>query len=494
MRTTCPGFLLAALWLAAAGCAHFDPKPLDVARMADDFDARTLDTPELRAFIETNRGPVSVWPPAAWNFDQLTLAALFLHPRLDVARAELASVRAAEITAGARPNPTVGVTPEYNFNPAGGVTPWIAGVQFDLPIETAGKRGHRLAKARQLSDDARLRIGTVAWEIRSGVRAAWLDLHDAGQRAELLSRQLTAQQRTLAALETKFSLGAATTSDLAPARLARARTRKELADARVLSDEARARLASAIGLPLKSLPPSTAFKFANAAMDVGTTEATQRAPSPLGGERAGVRADSAFTPTPPPFNSPTARHRALTSRTDLLASLAEYAAAETALQLEVAKQYPDLHLGTGYQFDQGENKWALGLSAEIPVLNRNRGPIAEAQARRAEAAARVLALQARIIGDVDRALAAWHGAQTRSGAMEEVRAEQQARVQSLQTQLQAGAVESLDVLAAEAELAADELFHWEARIKELRALGELEDAIQFPLTPDLSLNPRRSAP
>ena len=183
MRTTCPGFLLAALWLAAAGCAHFDPKPLDVARMADDFDARTLDTPELRAFIETNRGPVSVWPPAAWNFDQLTLAALFLHPRLDVARAELASVRAAEITAGARPNPTVGVTPEYNFNPAGGVTPWIAGVQFDLPIETAGKRGHRLAKARQLSDAARLRIGTVAWEFRSGVRAAWLDLHDAGQRA-----------------------------------------------------------------------------------------------------------------------------------------------------------------------------------------------------------------------------------------------------------------------------------------------------------------------
>ena len=164
------------------------------------------------------------------------------------------------------------------------------------------------------------------------------------------------------------------------------------------------------------------------------------------------------------------------------------------MQLEVARQYPDVHLGTGYQFDQGENKWALGLSAEIPVLNRNQGPIAEAQARRAEAAARVLALQARIIGDVDRALAAWHGAQTRSAALADVRTEQQARVQSLQTQLQAGAVESLDVLAAEAELAVDELFHWEARIKELRALGELEDAIQFPLTPDLSLNPRRSAP
>ena len=72
------------------------------------------------------------------------------------------------------------------------------------------------------------------------------------------------------------------------------------------------------------------------------------------------------------------------------------------MKLEIAKQYPDAHLGTGYQFDQGENKWALGLSVEIPVLNRNQGPIAETEAKRGEAAARVLALQARIVGEVDR--------------------------------------------------------------------------------------------
>ena len=103
-------------------------------------------------------------------------------------------------------------------------------------------------------------------------------------------------------------------------------------------------------------------------------------------------------------------------------------------------------------------------------------------------------LQARIIGDVDRALAAWRGAQSSLAAMRELRAAQQARARSLKEQFDAGAAEAFDILTAEAELAEAELFHWEARIKELRALGELEDAIQFPLSLDLSLNPRRSAP
>jgi broad specificity phosphatase PhoE len=29
---------------------------------------------------------------------------------------------------------------------------------------------------------------------------------------------------------------------------------------------------------------------------------------------------------------------------------------------EIAKQYPDIHLGPGYQYDQGVNKWTLGFS------------------------------------------------------------------------------------------------------------------------------------
>ena len=115
--------------------------------------------------------------------------------------------------------------------------------------------------------------------------------------------------------------------------------------------------------------------------------------------------DLARIPEADDLTSAEARRAALQSRTDILAALAEYAASESALQLEIAKQYPDIHLSPGYQFDQGDNKWHLGLSAELPVLNRNQGPIAEAEARRAESAARFEALQAKVIAEIDRALA-----------------------------------------------------------------------------------------
>ena len=65
------------------------------------------------------------------------------------------------------------------------------------------------------------------------------------------------------------------------------------------------------------------------------------------------------------------------------------------LRLEIARQYPDLHLNPGYEFDQADSKWALGLSIELPLLNQNQGPIAEAEARRLESAARFESLQAR---------------------------------------------------------------------------------------------------
>jgi outer membrane protein TolC len=458
-----PWVALAAGLLLLAGCVHYAPKPMVLAQTLSSLETRTLTNGGLRAFIETNAPELSKeWPRQSWGLPELTLVAFYYHPSLDVARAQLGAVDATVITAGGRPNPSVGLSPEYNFNPAAGVTPWIATIRFDVPIETAGKRRLRISRAEQLSEAARLRLGTVAWGVRSRVRTALFDLGDALKRAELLERELAAQQRVVTALETKLTEGAVNANDLAPTRIGLARTRSALASARVAADEARARLATAIGVPLQALPSASA-----------------------------LRTD---LPTDDSLSTEEARRHALTSRADLLAALAEYAAAETALKLEVRKQYPDIHLGTGYQFDQAENKWALGLTAELPVLNRNEGPIAEANAKRHEAGVSVLALQAAILGEVDRALAAWRGTQSRISALEPLRAAQQSRVASLKAQFDAGAVEALDVLIAEAELVADELLQWEAQANLLRAFGELEDAVQRPMPPDFTVNPRPAQP
>jgi outer membrane protein TolC len=52
--------------------------------------------------------------------------------------------------------------------------------------------------------------------------------------------------------------------------------------------------------------------------------------------------------------------------------LQDYTASQAALQAEIAKQYPDLRLGPGYDWDQGDHKWLLlGISLTLPILNRN---------------------------------------------------------------------------------------------------------------------------
>ena len=52
------------------------------------------------------------------------------------------------------------------------------------------------------------------------------------------------------------------------------------------------------------------------------------------------------------------------------------------LQLEIAKQYPDVDLGPGYSYEERRSYFTVGLSAAIPLLDRNQGPIAQAEARR----------------------------------------------------------------------------------------------------------------
>lgn len=442
-----------------SGCVQFTSREVRLADSAEAFERRSLDSPNLHAFLH-EQGQ-RAFGDGVWDFETLALVAYYFHPSLDVARAELDAARAAEITAGARPNPTLGLSPALNTS-SGGVSPWMVGLQIDLPIETAGKRGLRVVAARHRTEAARLRLTGAAWMVRVNVRKALLELADATERTRLIVRQMAKQENALAAMEQKLAAGAIPGRELSAPRTALARLKKEREDARVLAAESRARIAAALGLPEHALPAELSAKA-----DVA------------GAEILAARE---------------AKGRALTSRADLLAALADYAAAQAVLRLEVAKQFPDVHLGPGYEFDQGENKWSLGLSVELPVFNRNQGPIAEAEAKRRETAARVLALQASIASEVEQAVAKWDGAKRRLAALEELVGEQKRQAELAATNLSAGAGERLDVLLAEGELAGAELLRWEATVQAAQAFAGLEAATQHPLRVDFTLYPRPDEP
>jgi outer membrane protein TolC len=448
--------LLAAL--ALAGCARFEPRPLAPDQTAADLESRRLDSPALKAFLEQNlKRPLPDWPPAQWDEPMLTLAAFYYHPSLDVARARWAVAQAGIKTAAGRPNPTLTFGPGASLNPIG-TTPWEPFVNLSIPLETAGKRRYRTTQASQLSEAARLNLASTAWQVVSNLRLSLLDYTAARQRAALLEQQLHLQQQIVALLEERLRVGAVARMDLTVSRLALARAEADYADATRQTAEGRVRVAEALGLPLKGIEGAE-FRF----------------PLAVAAEAGGD------------LTSAGVRRQALLGRPDVLSALAEYAASQSALQLEIARQYPDVHLNPGYMFDEGEHKWSLGMGVDLPVLNQNQGPIAEAKARRQELAARFAALQAKVIAQIDGALAA------RAAALEQLR--RQARLTELasvqaasaQALFKAGAADKLELASAQLEADANRLVFFEAQVKARQAIAQLEDAIQRPLEPWPSL-------
>jgi outer membrane protein TolC len=172
--------------------------------------------------------------------------------------------------------------------------------------------------------------------------------------------------------------------------------------------------------------------------------------------------------------------------------MASYEASQAALQLEIAKQYPDVNLGSGYEYDLGENKWSLSLGVDLPIFNHNEGPIAEAAAARATAGAQVLAVQAHIIAQIDAATAARDAA---AGLLDDLireDAELQKHLDQVGAQMNAGAGDQLDLLMAQIDLGANQLARIDAQAQAAAASGQLEDALQVPLAnlPAVQNDPR----
>lgn len=447
MRTTTTTLVVnAAVAIAAvtlASCSTFQPRPIDAPAAAANFESRRLDDAGLRRFIGPSASP-------EWNLETLTLAAFYFHPDLDVSRARLDIARAAIVTARERPNPILALGAQRSENPPDGMSPWKLAIGLDVPVETAGKRGIRTLRARQLAEKARLDVTTTAWKVRARVRAALLDDDLARQSTALLERQEALQHEIAGMLEVRRSVGEASLVDLMQARIAEMQTELLLRDAQSTLLEARARLAAAIGIPLAALDS--------------------------------VNIVPALPPEHPLPDSPELRRVALTQRSDIRALLAEYAAAESALRLEIAHQYPDIHVAPGYAWDQGVSKWALGFSAALPIFNQNRGPIAEAEASRKETAARFTALQAKVIGDLDAASTAYGAALEKLKSADALLSLNEGQAKEIGTRFERGEADRLELRSAQLQVNTIALSRISALRDVQQALGDLEAALQQPVT------------
>ena len=458
MKTPGFAFLLGAILLS--GCSAFKDKPLAPEHAAANFHARSLNDPELRTFLAAHSKRQG-WRTGYWDLGSLTLAALYFHPDLDVARAKYAVAEAGKETAGQLPNPTLALAPGNNTTTSG-VSPWILGFAFDWPIETAGKRGYRKAQSWQLAEAERYRIASTAWDVRSRVRQALVALQASRDMEKLVRKQLGFQTEVVNLLELQKDAGEVSPYEVSQARIALDNAQLSLCDAERAKADARMLLAQALGIPATGLD-SADISFA----------------------------DFSKSPAVPSLG---ARRQAILNRADLLAALAEYSASQSALQLAVAKQYPDLHIGPGYQLDQTDNKWSLGLGLELPVLQHHRGEVREAEAKREQSAAQFTALQAKVIGDVDWAVTNYQAAAKKIALVDSLRGNLVKQENIVKAMAQAGETSKLNLATTQVELATNELARLEALLKVQQALGQLEDTMQSPAALPESLwaeNPRR---
>ncbi len=442
---------MALLGVLSSRCVHYQARPIAPETTFEDFEARRLDAPDIRNFLES-QVDIDRWPPPAWDLRSLTLAALFYSPDMDVARARWGVTRAGTITAGARPNPSL--TPSLGYNSTSTlIRPWIPEVILSLPVETAGKRGIRISRARELSEAARLDILSTAWTVRDRVRRAYVNVYRTTEMARLLGRLHELQLQNLEVLEAQLEFGEISANELTQARIAAGRTRLAAVEAAGGLAGAKVRLAETIGVPATALD----------GVEISFAELEH------------------LTAVPPTTE---ARLRAVTHRADILSSLSEYQASQAALQLEIARQYPDIDIGAGYQLDQIDSKWTLGINLVLPVFNRNAGPIAEAEASRSEAAARFLALQARVLAEVDWAAAAYRAAVEAVEVTDEMVAKLEQRDETARATYSLGEISKLELLNSEIEMAAGRVAMLEALASAQLAAADLENALQQPLEPE----------
>jgi outer membrane protein TolC len=284
-----------------------------------------------------------------------------------------------------------------------------------------------------------------------------LEAYAAQESERLLQQQRTIQQAMTERWEQQLAVGEITRSEVIRSQLALNQLELTVSAARKRVVESRVMVAIAIGMPVDALSE----------IDLDFTNLSK--PPVL--------------PTIPVQNL---KEIALRTRPDVLAALADYEAAQSALQLEIANQYPDIQAVPGFAWNEGQYRWALGTSLQLPVLHHNQGPIAEAEAKRHELAVRFEALQMRILGEIDRAHAGWTAVLAKWLDAEKHMRIQSENLHSAQDLFRAGENDHLALLGAELEGVVAEQARLNVLVETQQACNILEDTLRYPIASTLT--------
>lgn len=443
---------LTTLCLMPAGCATYHAAPLKPAAFQRQFFDRSLQDAGLRKFIA--RQPITPHPgfPRVQNLSTLVAAGWFYSPALRVQLAGIGVDEANVETASELPNPVAVFSPLYAAKAVPGTSPWVLGFSFDIPIETAGRVEDRTVQAKALARAGRYELGQIAWNVREGIRLAFINYIFAQKRILLLRQQVRNTAMVQSLIQSRFQAGDISQPIFTAAEIQAHEAALALLAALGLVRERRIQLATAMSLPLRALA-GVRFSYANL---MRLTPATALKMGQL--SRA-----------------------ALMNRMDIQSLLAQYKAADAALKLQIARQYPNIQLGPGYSFDQGENKFTLGFDLAVPIFNQNQGAIAAAEAQRRVIAAELNQRQTMVITTIRADVSQYRGDLRQLRVARAIETQSELQLRAVRSAFKAGAQSRLAL--AEAQFTRNTFAQTvlQSQYFAAQALGNLGNVLEKPL-------------
>ncbi len=427
------------------------------------FSDRKLDDRRLRSVLDAKLpARAGEWPRQSWDRADLLVAMLYYNDAIAEGRATLGVVTAGRRTARERPNPTIAFLTEYAnegnqltefASQHGGAPLWLWGLTPDLPLDVGTRRSARIAVADANAQQARYDFMEVVWKERAALRRALLDVLMTEREVCLLEKIGGDRKSQLEMARHRLEAGAATHGDLDRLVADAVADEQRLHDARRRVSAARSALATTVGVPVAALDsiPLT-WEHLEELHDVDQ----------------GLIARW--------------RNEALLERADVHGAVVGYSVAEQQLRLEVAKQFPQVHIGPAYTWDHGVHRLQFNLSMELPILNQNRGAIGEAEARRAQAGAHLEGTVAAAYQEIDEAIRQWHLALARlADARGPVYDAAQHIYEETERGFEAGSNDRTELVAARVARSLVELQILDAIRTAQEALAVLEDSMRRPL-------------
>lgn len=273
--------------------------------------------------------------------------AINANPRVAVADRNIGMADGRRQQANTLPNPTVGFEVD-NF--AAGTSQTIGGAETTLMlsqlIELGGKRDARVAAALGDYDAMRWEREATKLEILSETALAFVEAVSVQRRIALLDRQATALERLVPLMQRRAEAGASSPSEVSRTQAAVGLTRLERERARLALAVARRELTALMG---RDSPD-----FAVVSGDLGRL----LHPAPL---------ENLI--------------KAIDDNPQLMRWTAVRAQRDGDLLVARLKPIPDVTASVGWRYysESGESAIRLGVSMPIPVFDRNRGAIREAQ-------------------------------------------------------------------------------------------------------------------